>query len=75
MKFAVDKILDGIVTLENIETGEIVEVCVDFLPHNISEGSILVKEEGYYIVNKQIEEDRKKSLRERMERLKNLNNR
>lgn len=72
MKYSIDKIVDGIVTLENIETGELVEVSFCELPEGVNDGNVLIKEGNCYIINKQLEKDRKNSLRERMERLKNL---
>ena len=42
MKYAVDKILDGIVTIENIETGEIKNIGINNFPKDIKEGKQLI---------------------------------
>lgn len=74
MKYAVDRIEDDICILENIESGEIIEVTKKELPGEVCEGNIInyCKELGYTL-DKRTENGRKESLRERMERLKNLN--
>ena len=38
MRFAIDRINDNIVTLENIETKEMINVDKSLLPKNIKEG-------------------------------------
>ena len=70
MKYAVDRIIEDIVVLENIKTGEILEVNVKKLPKDIHEGSILVKDNDNFIVDLDTENERRESLRERLERLK-----
>ncbi len=70
MKYAVDRIEEDIYVLENIETGEIVEVNSAVVPGATHEGSILKVINGQYILDVQTEKNRRKSLRERMERLK-----
>ena len=40
MKYAVDQIVDNIVVLENIETGEIIKEDRNNLPSSIQEGNI-----------------------------------
>ncbi len=70
MKFAVDRIEEGIVVLENIKTGEIREIKKDELPKEVHEGSILSFKNGSYTLDEKTEEVRRESLRERMERLK-----
>ena len=72
MKYAVDKIIDDIVVLEEITTGEIIEKKLMELPDNISEGNIVVFSNNKYVLDKDKELLRKESLRERLERLKNL---
>lgn len=73
MKYAVDRIIEDIVVLENIKTGEILEVNVKNLPKDIHEGSILVKDNDNFIVDLDTENERRESLRERLERLKGNN--
>lgn len=70
MKYAVDRFEENIVVLENIKTGEIVEVERKILPEEIHEGSILKLINDEYLIDKNIEKERRMSLRERMEKLK-----
>lgn len=74
MKFAVDRIIEDIVVLEDIETGELVELKKHELPNEIHEGSILVKNDTGYTLDENTEKERRESLRERLERLKSLKN-
>lgn len=72
MKYAVDRIVEDIAVLENISTGEIIEMNVKELPKNIHEGSIVINKDNGFIIDEDLELLRKESLRERLERLKNL---
>ena len=72
MKYAVDKIIEDIVVLENVSTGEIIEKKLNELPKGVCEGSILFNENNNFFIDKDYELSRKESLRERLERLKNL---
>jgi hypothetical protein len=73
MKYAVDRIEEDIVVLENIKTGEILEVSISNLPKGIHEGSILVKDNDEFLIDLDTEKERRESLRERLERLKGNN--
>lgn len=70
MKYAVDRFEENIVILENIETGEIIEVAREILPVEIHEGSILIFKNEEYLMDEDTEKERRMSLRERMEKLK-----
>ena len=72
MKYAVDSIVDDIAVIENLETKEKKEVNLAFLPEEIQEGNILVYQDCEYHINKQYEADRRKTLEEKLERLKTL---
>ena len=48
MKWAVDKIINDIATLENIETLEKKEISTSLLPTSIHEGAILKYEDNKY---------------------------
>ena len=74
MKYSVDQIIDNIAVLENIDNNEKTHVNIEYLPDNIHEGSILRYEDSNYILDEEEEKDRKESFRERLERLKRLNN-
>lgn len=71
-KYAVDEIIDDIVILENLDTKERIEENREILPENIHDGSILVYENYVYKLDYNTEMNRRKSLRERIERLKAL---
>ena len=69
MRFAIDRINDNIVTLENIETKEIINVERSLLPKNIKEGNILIKKEIYQI-DYLFEKERRNKLRSKLDSLK-----
>ena len=68
MKYAVDKIIDEIVTLENIETKEIENIPLELLPEGIKESTILKK---IYIIDEQEEIERKENIQSLFDKLKN----
>lgn len=72
MKYAVDRIVEDIAVLENIYNGVIVEVSVKKLPKGVHEGSIVVLDNEKYILDEKEENKRRESLRNRLEKLKNL---
>ena len=73
MKYAVDRIEEELVVLENITSGEIIHVNINEIGVKVHEGSILKysKSHGYTLDTKE-EENRREDLRSRLERLKNL---
>lgn len=72
MKYAVDKIEDDIVVLENVDNNEIIEVEIKKLPSGIHEGSVVLYENNQYSLDEATEANKKECLRERLERLKKL---
>lgn len=72
MKYAVDEIIDDIAVLENIETGESIEVSCELLPGDIEDGTILSFVDGKYKCDLDEEMIRRKRILEKMSRLKNL---
>lgn len=70
MKYAVDRIIEKIAVLENIDTLEIVEVELEKLPREVHEGSILVYDGITYKLDLTTEQNRRESFRERLNRLK-----
>ena len=73
MKFAVDRIVEQIVVLENIDTEDIIEVEKDKLPVGVHEGSILIFDGNDYKLDLKTEKNRRESFRERLNRLKKHN--
>lgn len=72
MKYAIDKIEDDIIVLENLETKEIKEVFQTQILGNPHEGAIVIKQEDSYVISEVEESSRRKMLKEKLERLKNL---
>lgn len=70
MKYAIDKIEDNIVVLENIETKKKEEINIKSIIGEIHEGAIVIKDRDTYVINIIEEELRRKRLREKLERLK-----
>lgn len=70
MKYAVDKIEDNIVVLENIITGDIITVTKDKFSYDVKESDIVIYENGEYIESKKDKEERLKTIKEKMERLR-----
>lgn len=72
MKYAVDRIEDTTVIIENIETKEKEEISITDIVGQVHEGSIIIKQDNIYVCDIEEEEARRKKLREKLERLKNL---
>lgn len=49
--FTIESIADDIVKLENRDTLEVIYEKKDILPKNISEGDIVIKVDGIYIID------------------------
>lgn len=72
MRFVIDRIIDNIVILEEISTKKKIEVNLDLLPVNVRDGSVLKYDNDCYILDSDYEEKRRKKLREKLNRLKNI---
>lgn len=70
MKFAVDRIENEIVVLEDIITGEKKEVARKELPKEIQDGSIVINKENSYVLDREEEQIRRTRILEKLERLK-----
>lgn len=71
MRYAVDEIIDDIVILEDIETGEPKEVNISLLPNNIHDGNILIYENGEYKLDIKYEIERRQLLEAKLNKIKN----
>lgn len=71
MRYAVDQIIEDIAILENIETKEKKEVNISLLPTNIHDGSIIVYENNEYKQDIKYEIQRRETLEEKLNRIKN----
>lgn len=74
MNYAVDRINENIVILENTLSGEKIEIDITNLPQGIKEGSIITLNDGIYTLNTDEEELRRQRIREKLNRLKKLKN-
>lgn len=70
MKYAVDKIENDIVVLENIKTGEIINESKDNISINVKERDIIIFRDGKYFFDDIEKLKRINMLREKMNRLK-----
>lgn len=70
MKYIIDRIENNIAILENINTKEISEVNINILPNNIKEGTALKYINNKYIIDKELENERKKTILEKFNRLR-----
>ncbi|MBQ6495038.1 MAG: DUF3006 domain-containing protein [Bacilli bacterium] len=71
MIYIVDRIENNIAILENKETKEIVNISLDILPSNLKEGNVLKYENNIYTLDKKEEEERKKTILDKFNKLKN----
>ncbi len=72
MKYAVDKIEEDLILCEELTTKEKIVINKNELPNEVHEGSIIIKDNNSYIIDKNQELERKKSIQEKLNRLKNL---
>lgn len=70
MKYAVDKIEDNIVTLENIIDGSKKNILLKDITFNIIEGDILMFNGKKYIKDDNLKNERLKKIQEKMNRLR-----
>lgn len=71
MKYAVDRIIDNIAVIENINTLERKEIDITTLPFSIYEGSILIYQNNEYKLEEDEEERRRRIILEKFRRLRN----
>jgi len=72
MKFVVDQIIDKVVSLENLETGEMIFVSIDDIKCPINDGVILNYVDGVYSLDDVVNNERRKKIEEKFNRLKGL---
>ena len=70
MNFAVDKIDNGVVLLENIKDNSKVEVSLDKLPLDVKETDILVYKNNKYEKDDNEKEERLRLIEEKMNKLR-----
>ncbi len=69
MKYAVDRIEDDIIVLENLDNNKIENISKDVLP-NVKEGDIVILENGIYRVDTEEGKKRRKTIKTKMDRLR-----
>ena len=69
MKYAVDRIEGDYAVLEDLETGEIINIELTKLP-NVRETDVLVFENGEYKIDENAKEERIKTIRDKMNSLR-----
>ena len=70
MKYAVDKVEDDIVLLENIINGEKKEIKKECFSFPVKETDIVIKKDGAYLKDDKEKEDRIKMIKAKMEALR-----
>ena len=70
MKYVVDEVIEDTVVLENLETGEILNVMKGQLKGTIYDGAIFLKKEDYYVTDLEEEKKRRGLIQQKLERLK-----
>lgn len=68
--YAIDRIEKDIIIAEDLQTKEKIEIKIEEFPLKPREGLIFSIENGIIIEKQEVEQDRRKLLREKMERLK-----
>ncbi len=69
--FAVDRIEDGIIVLQDLDNKEIVNENLDLMPEGVSEGSILRYENDEYVLDDKAKEERLRIIQEKLNKAKN----
>ena len=72
MKYAVDRIENNIVILENLNNKEIREVNIERIGFNINEGDILVFKNNRYYKDDKEKKNRISLLQEKLNKVKNI---
>ena len=72
MKYAVDKLEDNIVVLENLDTKEIKNVELSKFDFNIKEKDIIIYKNNKYIKDDKLKQDRLKLMQEKLNKVKNI---
>lgn len=70
MKYAVDKVEDDIVLLENIINGEKKEIKKECFSFPVEETDIVIEKDGVYLKDDKEKEDRIKVIKAKMEALR-----
>ncbi len=70
MKYVVDRKEDKIVILENLETGEKIEVEEELFDFDVNDGMVVVYEDDHYVLDKKESKNRNKEISNLFNKLK-----
>lgn len=70
MMYSVDKIENGIATIENLLTKELINVKLKDLPNNVKEKDMLKYDGNLYMLDESLKEKRARMLKDKMELLR-----
>lgn len=70
MMYSVDKIENGIATIENLLTKELIDVKLKDLPNNVKEKDMLIYDGNSYMLDESLKEKRTRMLKDKMELLR-----
>ena len=70
MMYSVDKIENGIATIENLLTKELINVKLKDLPNNVKEKDMLIYDGNLYMLDESLKEKRTRMLKDKMELLR-----
>lgn len=70
MKYSVDRIEGDIVVLENLETRKIINEEISLFDFEVRDGNIVSFRDGKYYLEQKEEEEKRRCLRERLNKLK-----
>lgn len=70
MMYSVDKIENGIATIENLLTKELINVKLKDLPNNVKEKDVLKYDGNSYMLDESLKEKRTRMLKDKMELLR-----
>lgn len=74
MKYVVDKVEENVAVLENLATGEILEVDLSLLPNEIRESNVLVCNNNRYFIDSFEESSRRDMLKNKFDKLRKKSN-
>lgn len=72
MKYSVDRIEGDIVVLENLETRKIINEEISLFDFEVRDGNIVSFRDGKYYLEQKEEEEKRRCLRERLNKLKKV---
>lgn len=70
MMYSVDKIENGVATIENLLTKELINVKLKDLPNNVKEKDVLKYDGNSYMLDESLKEKRTRMLKDKMELLR-----